>query len=643
VAAAVAPFVTPAKIQPPAPSASSATILSTFEQWAAEQLPAVASAEVVPAAAAIETQAAVVAAAAPTTAPAVDFTAFAEVASVDASERGLKTLRRSQRAAARSQRIFIGLFAVLLLASAAGGYVFYEKFYRPATQGDLNGETPIADGTAGAAGTNAVAIAAASGTASIQQSVVEEEIWKSPTSGQPWELKYVPPGTPLVMMLRPKEFLQTAEATRLLDPRSTGPLGEWLRGAVQTASGVPLDAMETLQWAVLDQPDLNEGMVWVIRSAEPLDGGQLVAAWGDPEVVSAGKHEYFRKEQRGWYLPAASDNKLLIVAPAVVLEKMLAADFAPPPLSLEFESLWTSTDQDRMVTVLFRPRFLLDQRGWFSGNGTKVRETLESFLLLPTRNGGIEPPKAALASLHLADGRLFTEFRAYNSFPGQSAVGVARDYLGQLQNLVESARRYRESTYPSPYGYKILTRLPDMLEQWQVMSRAASDGEQGVLRAYLPEEAAHNLALGGYLALTETGAGTAAVAATPMPMAAAAGTVEAALVKPTSMAFANNSFEQVIKALSDDIGVEIVIVGGDLQLDGITRNQQIKDFEESNQPAGEILRKIMLRANPAGKLVYVIKPKEGTQTDILYITTRAAVQKRGDKLPPELVEAPTEK
>ena len=90
--------------------------------------------------------------------------------------------------------------------------------------------------------------------------------------------------------------------------------------------------------------------------------------------------------------------------------------------------------------------------------------------------------------------------------------------------------------------------------------------------------------------------------------------------------------------LGDDIGVEIVILGNDLRDEGITKNQSF-GLDEKDQPAVDILRKIMKLANPDGKLVYVIKPKEGGGEDVLYVTTRAAVKKRGDKLPPELESA----
>jgi hypothetical protein len=86
--------------------------------------------------------------------------------------------------------------------------------------------------------------------------------------------------------------------------------------------------------------------------------------------------------------------------------------------------------------------------------------------------------------------------------------------------------------------------------------------------------------------------------------------------------------------------VKVEILGSDLQLDGITKNQPIRDLDEKNQPAEEILRVIMRKANPDGKLVYVIRPRQMGGEEELLITTRAAAAKRGDKLPPELAAAP---
>jgi hypothetical protein len=80
------------------------------------------------------------------------------------------------------------------------------------------------------------------------------------------------------------------------------------------------------------------------------------------------------------------------------------------------------------------------------------------------------------------------------------------------------------------------------------------------------------------------------------------------------------------------------ISGPDLQLEGITKNQSF-GLESRDKPAREVLVEILAKANPDGKLVYIVRQEDGVET--ILVTTRAAVEKRGDKLPPGL-EPPAE-
>lgn len=111
-----------------------------------------------------------------------------------------------------------------------------------------------------------------------------------------------------------------------------------------------------------------------------------------------------------------------------------------------------------------------------------------------------------------------------------------------------------------------------------------------------------------------------------------------ALKKKMALTFERNSFEDTMKIISDEIGVPIEFMGGDLQADGITRHKGLT-LNEPEQTSGELIRKIFKMADPDGRLVYITKTKSGTET--LVITTRAAAQARGDKLPAEFVEAKT--
>src|SRR5262249_45337670 len=60
-----------------------------------------------------------------------------------------------------------------------------------------------------------------------------------------------------------------------------------------------------------------------------------------------------------------------------------------------------------------------------------------------------------------------------------------------------------------------------------------------------------------------------------------------------------------------------------------------------DRPAGEMLREVLKLANPDGKLVYVIRRREGGP-EAIFVTTRAAAAKRGEK-PGEFAPSAVEK
>ena len=118
---------------------------------------------------------------------------------------------------------------------------------------------------------------------------------------------------------------------------------------------------------------------------------------------------------------------------------------------------------------------------------------------------------------------------------------------------------------------------------------------------------------------------------------AAAKTAEAALGRKMSLTFARDTLEKSIQMVSEEIGLPIEILGKDLELDGITKNQSF-GLEERNQTADAVLRAILARSNPDGKLVYVIRSRDGVES--IEITTRAAAAKRKDPLPAVFADQP---
>jgi hypothetical protein len=198
--------------------------------------------------------------------------------------------------------------------------------------------------------------------------------------------------------------------------------------------------------------------------------------------------------------------------------------------------------------------------------------------------------------------------------------------------IPERMQRYVESLAPQQHGQLVLERFPQMLALARDYTRSGVDDGQVVLSTVLPAAAAHNLILGADLALleaTDGGASAVAVDATsPAPVQSAA----EALERKITLSFPRESLESALALVAREIDVPIVILGADLQLEGITRNQSVNNFDQRDQPADAVLRKLLLLANPDGKLVYLLKP-DNSGRETVQISTRAAASKRGERLP----------
>jgi hypothetical protein len=115
------------------------------------------------------------------------------------------------------------------------------------------------------------------------------------------------------------------------------------------------------------------------------------------------------------------------------------------------------------------------------------------------------------------------------------------------------------------------------------------------------------------------------------------------------MSFDQMSLEESLNVLAKKVaakhdGFVIKIIYIDLQFEGLTRNQTIRNYEAKDKPAAEILTELMQRGNsnrdvtdprdPKQKLIWIVgaNPDDADKLAIL-VTTRAAAKKRGDKLP----------
>jgi hypothetical protein len=298
------------------------------------------------------------------------------------------------------------------------------------------------------------------------------------------------------------------------------------------------------------------------------------------------------------------------------------------------ERLLAHTDADRHVTVVFASqdayRELITPT---SPPLMRLREPMFWFL-------GDEPSATAV-SLHWDD-NFFVEFLAIPTLDTSPEL-TARVLAGRVAQLPERLQDYVNLLDPHPYGRRVVERFPAMVRQLATYTRSGVEGDHAVLRCYLPGIAGHNLLLGAELTLAAATGTDRRAGSSPTPIAQE--TVRNRLHRRTSLSFARETLEAALEQLSRDIEVPIVILGADLQAEGITKNQSIS-INVENRPAAEILVEILRLANPdktatgpddvRQKLVYVIRAggDAGDSAQIL-ITTRAAAAERGDDLPPE--------
>ena len=460
--------------------------------------------------------------------------------------------------------------------------------------------------------------------------------WASPTAGKPPSLAYLPPGSQLILLARPAAIVADEEGRQFVT--SLGPRVAEGIATLDTLCDCRLEDIAEVQagWQAGGDAATASGDVvsgWTVRFREPSpllgDADARAKAWGetterdvDGETVHAGTSLSF-------WLPAAEEGRVLVMGPTAILDAMVAARNAGPEqgddavaasLPQDLEQLVGMLDRTRHLTLLGSPYYLLtDGRPLMAGPLAGLVEPLGSFF-----GDGV---KAAALSLHFGD-NFYAEVDtiATRAEPAKSLAGrLAR----QIEKVADAVEDYCAALNPHPYGRKLVMRLPSMIRVVAANARCAAEGKGVVLNSYLPRHAGHNLVLASELALEQTPGSAVAAVPEKTPAAAPAGSA-GGLQKKMSLVFSKDTLEKSIQMLSDEIGIPMEILGGDLQLEGITKNQSF-GLDERDKSADAVLRTILAKSDSAGRLVYVIRKRDGVES--IEITTKAAAAKRGDTLP----------
>ena len=467
--------------------------------------------------------------------------------------------------------------------------------------------------------------------------------WAPPTSGPRPRLEYLSPGSQLVLLARPAELLERDEGRRFL--RGLGPRAEAGLGRLAAWCDCEPQDIEFVQagWQG-GGPDevLGSAAVRLVTGRRvPGDDASRAAAWGPTTIRPFTGETYFSGQGVSFWVPEWEEGRVLVVVadPAVpagagssLIEDTIQAAVEARTLPLgeqavdlprDLAALSGMLDADRHLTLFGTPHFLLNR-------GRPALAGPLSSLLAPLRAFFGDSLAAAGLSIHVAE-RCYLEFDAVPRLeqpPSREAPAVF-DRLAAVPTAVETAIA---ATDLDPYGKILVLRLPAMLRLLVSQARWAPEGEGIVVNAYLPEHAAHNLVVAAELTLAQVAGRGPPPAARATSAPTLPGSADEALDRRVTLVFPRDTLEMAVQFVSEQAGIPIEILGPDLQLEGITKNQSF-GLDERDQSARGVLRAILAKANPDGKLVYVVRQADGG--DSILITTRAAAEKRGDTLPPE--------
>jgi serine/threonine protein kinase len=480
------------------------------------------------------------------------------------------------------------------------------------------------------------------------QQVVPDDgqlLWASPTAGTPVDFRMVPPEGQVFIVARPAEMLATGEGAKVLE--ALGPVFTANRTAWEKAAGLELSEIEQIIVTLHNNDAKLPRISYAVQTKNRLPSNDLLTRWGNPNAAKAGNNTYYTGQRYAFYIAdAPQGTNSFVMGEATDIQRVTESGGAAPLLARDMARLLKTTDGDRHVNILFNPDFFDADDGepLFQGVYAKTRKPLDDFL-------GDEL-EAGLVSMHFGPS-FFLEARMIGQI-NRDRYALANDFRGRLKQMPDSVEQFLFLIDPPPYWKRVANRYRGMVLDLHDAMRVGVEGDQAVVNAYLPGIAAHNLVLGGELLVSSSPGAGPAVAVGPAAVATGPKTLEEVLALKSKMEFAAQSLEFVMNDVVADAQevakgspfgkggpseFAIKVLGGDLEKDGITRNQTVRDFSKEGT-IGEILTAIVIKANsgkpaddPDQKLIWVIGPDPDTAKQVVLITTKAAAATKKYNVP----------
>jgi len=280
------------------------------------------------------------------------------------------------------------------------------------------------------------------------------------------------------------------------------------------------------------------------------------------------------------------------------MEELVKLDGGTPPLRRQLEQLYRNSDMESDITILFVPGFLFtDGRQILANSVPALRDPLATMLATDMQAGMI--------SMTLQP-QWYTELRLV----GNSDVDASRiaknisEKLNALPGEIEN-RMIAGSFHPS-WG-KLSVRYAQMLREMLKQLRVNVEDGQAIANFYLPNVAAPNLIVASWYAANSQPGAAGATSTASKPTEQPILTPEELLDRPIKLAFDQESLEVALQSIAEAAAdglpsnqpkLSMELDYNSMEKEGITQNQQIRQFMHDGKPLRDVLTDLVKRANP---------------------------------------------
>ena len=462
-------------------------------------------------------------------------------------------------------------------------------------------------------------------------------------------LEFLPPGPAIVVSLRLSSILESRVGGQVIDALS--PELDSLIAVIAERAKVPVESIAICGLALHPGKEGWPEVSLAIQLKASVPAGELIEKWqvgasrtADGVTIYAGDSP----DGDAYYFQGSDKDPISQFAIGSIprISEVAEAEGGRILLPRNSQTLWNaSSDQADIVALILSPNFLFaDGREILSNSVPELVDPLKSALqpgvssLMLTVNFGAE--------------QMFVETRLAAS-GGTSEAALIKSLSEKIAQWPNWADDFILNTVPDSSWRLLANRLPFMIGFVAERVRFGVSDGMAIANTYLPSQAVPQVTLATVLALNTP---TGAIASSGSSKPSKALTVEDMLNRKMSVSFDQESLEFAIDniklAFTKDLPSgskmpNIRIIGGHLQLMGITQNQQVRDFKQANIPLRQVLTELVLRANPdktatgskdeKQALIWVIVDDSANpgKKEIL-VTTRQSADGNYD-LPPEFV------